>query len=322
MQPSLCGRVVIGLKLLHMGDLERGLTRAALALMPCLENNPVLAAYGAVRSGAARQVDAGSGAAAAHCAATSSAAPLPASDEVAGPGAGFAAGTAGLGEAEDAVVRGPAAAAAAAETEAGEAASTDPAAAAVQSTAEAPQTAAPVLQGMEPASINGSKAPADVGGSEAHATPAAMRAAAASAQRRADRAAADAMLADYLRSQRQPNKYGYLPIAQEWDIWWAVSPCCCAWVAKCTRTPCSQLPARPACLALLPLPCKRPDFPRPRGAAASGASGAEQSVAALRFARPWVQGAPLSPRRPAGGGREPRERCRAGDAGAHERGAP
>jgi hypothetical protein len=35
---------------------------------------------------------------------------------------------------------------------------------------------------------------------------------------------AAARLAQYLQSQQRPNRYGYLPIAQEWDIW-------CAFVA-------------------------------------------------------------------------------------------
>ena len=34
------------------------------------------------------------------------------------------------------------------------------------------------------------------------------------------RVEAQERLAAHLAAQRRPNRYGYLPIAQEWDIWW------------------------------------------------------------------------------------------------------
>lgn len=196
--------MVTGLKLLHMGGLERGLTKAALALMPCLENNPVLAAYGAVRSGATQQV-AGAGSAAgadgAHGGAEAAACTAGAAAE--GAIAEAAAEAAPAVEAVQAAAG--AAAPSAGEGAAGSLAGTD------KPNVAADAAVPPGLQQMDVAA----------GGSRGAAVPAAMLATAGSAEQRAERAAAEAVLAEYLRSQRQPNQYGYLPIAQEWDIWYA-----------------------------------------------------------------------------------------------------
>ncbi|KAL4424856.1 hypothetical protein ABPG77_011106 [Micractinium sp. CCAP 211/92] len=194
-------KVVAGLKLLHMGGLERGLTKTALALMPCLENNPVLAAYGAVRSGATQQI---AGAAGDKSASVN----------------GTAEAVSGTATAEEAAADVAAAqaveAAAAADPEAGAAAlgvgegAAEPLGAGAAPGTAACASAPPALQQMDPAAAHDS---------QGHASPAAVQAGAGPPQRGADRAAAEAMLAEYLQSQRQPNKYGYLPIAQEWDIW-------------------------------------------------------------------------------------------------------
>ncbi|KAL4421350.1 hypothetical protein ABPG75_010641 [Micractinium tetrahymenae] len=191
-------KVVAGLKLVHMGSLERGLAKTALALMPCLENNPVLAAYGAVRSGAMQQV--ASGGSMGDRTQGSAAGSLPCSSSAAAAEAVPVA----LATAE------AAAEAAVATAEARDGAAALPKAAGAPVPTPEAATAAPPLQQMEPAAADGS---------QGHPAPAAALPTATLAQQRADRAAADAQLAEYLRSQRQPNVYGYLPIAQEWDIW-------------------------------------------------------------------------------------------------------
>ena len=198
-------RVASRLKLLAKSRRKQGITRLHLALMPCLENNPVLAAYGAVRSGSAQAV-AGAEQRLLHLSLYQG------GGGGGGLGSGGAKGGAGISS-------GAAGVALAAVQEEGEedgsggmgggGGSSAPAA---NGGAGAGATSAPLQQQMA-----ADAAPAPPG-----ALPGLQLPAAPSMTRTAAHVEAAARLAQYLQSQQRPNRYGYLPIAQEWDIWCAV----------------------------------------------------------------------------------------------------
>lgn len=162
--------------------------------MTCLENNPVLAAYGAVRSGSTAQLQPGER--------------PPVSDDSAAAAlkaAGDELRAAAAAVAPEPAAVAPDAAAADAAAPAGEVDGDDP-------------TTAPVQQEMA------ADAGACAAGNASHAKDqeedqqAQGSRLVAGLRRRGHTEAAD-KVERYLQSVLLPNRYGYRPIAQEWDIW-------------------------------------------------------------------------------------------------------
>lgn len=231
---ALC-RVTSQLRLLAKSQRKHGLTKVHLALMTGLENNPVLAAYGAVRSGATKQVAGGSSgeAEAAEGAAGAELQPQPSggSEAVAALEAG------GEAPAEDAAEQAPAA-------DSG-------------SGGDGAPLEAPALQQMSAAAAD---AAPPLGAPPTWRSPSAPP---------TQHLEAAEELRRYLERQRRPNRYGYLPLANEWDIWWASEPACLssflcqparllAGALARMRPPCSgsllQPHSRPSAVSRLPLP--------------------------------------------------------------------
>ena len=196
-------RLATALKLLAKGQRKQGPTRLHTGLMTCLENNPVLAAYGAVRSGSAQlmwaEVEADDGG-------DVGAASPPWGDGDSGSyGSCFSGGP----QQERALSEAPAAPydVPAASTPVAVAASGTGAAAASSATA-APQQQ-PGMAASEDESSSAVPPPSlPLQGQfwEAY---------------QGERAQAAAALQRYLARQRRPNRFGYLPVAQEWDVWCA-----------------------------------------------------------------------------------------------------
>jgi hypothetical protein len=190
------------LKLLAKSRRKQGITRLHLALMPCLENNPVLAAYGAVRSGSAQAME-GAG----------------------GQGAAGTSGRVGIGSGAPGV--------ALAAVQEGEEEGGGMRGGSSSSRHIANGGAAPAAGGGAALAPQQQQMAADAAPTEAEAPPGLQLPAAPSMTRTAAHVEAAARLAQYLQSQQRPNRYGYLPIAQEWDIW-------CACVAQLPVTLCLQ----------------------------------------------------------------------------------
>ena len=193
--------------LLHAAALDWPASPTSSSHVPGLENNPVLAAYGAVRSGAAEAV---AGAAAQQPQAAAAAADLPGEPGSAGTAAGAGGGGSDSGSEGVAEIL--------AATDARPSGALDAAAvAAAQGSSGSAAMAAPAQQRMTAAGKEGAGAAA--GGAS---VPAAAAVANPELQEAAER------LAAYLARQQRPNRYGYLPIAQEWDIWCVLCTLCCA----------------------------------------------------------------------------------------------
>jgi len=170
--------VVVGTGLLHAAEKVRGASHSHLALMPVLENNPVLAAYGAVRTGCTQPVSASGG------------------------------GSGGSGESSGSGPQSAAAAAAAAAVAAG--------------VLEA--TVAPAVSGGDVMTAPAQQqmaagAPTGTAAAGAELAPAELAPVVPWEASDPGRAEAAAKVLRHLEGQRTPNRYGYLPIAQEWDIW-------------------------------------------------------------------------------------------------------
>lgn len=212
-------RFTTQLRLLAKSQRKHGLAKVHLALMTGLENNPVLAAYGAIRSGTTQAV-AGAGAGAAEGGGMV--------DWMAAGGGSGELGSAPSGPSEVLLTT----AASGAEDAA--------------SSGSAGALAAPQPQQMVAAQAQ----------AQAWSDPPTRGQAAAPPEHKA---AAEA-LAAHLQRQKQPNRYGYRPIANEWDIWWVWRRSFTAALAALSllflrgRWPAAMLPH----VALAPLTRRRP----------------------------------------------------------------
>eukprot|EP00887_Chlorella_sp_A99_P004784 scaffold4.g4784.t1 len=207
-----------------------------LALMPVLENCPVLAAYGTVRSGsaqpcirmeaaAARPVPVIAAEAAGSEDASAQLAPAPGAAAAKGQGnASSSASTADHSAAAQHSSAAPSVSAATKQESQGPPAS---APSEGDATAEVPLEA-PHVQVMSPAPEEPESAAGPQGPAPAGRAPNSSAPGVAAATEGPEKAAADvpagfgkgsARLQAYLESLAAPNRYGYLPIAHEWDIW-------------------------------------------------------------------------------------------------------